>query len=146
MSLVNPKQMADAAARTLNGASFSIPFQSQVLLWPLLDLTDLGDLKVTVVPVSLALEKAARRLCGGQYEIDIAVQRKLPAEDIDTAIKSLMDLVLEIALFLDGTLLEYEPGKHAAALKTEIKPIYSMEHLAEYKVFTSVVAVAYKVM
>ena len=65
MSLVNPKQMADAAARTLNGASFSIPFQSQVLLWPLLDLTDLGDLKVTVVPVSLALEKAARRLCGG---------------------------------------------------------------------------------
>jgi hypothetical protein len=146
MSLVNPKQMAQAVATLLNGGSFSVPFQSQVLLKPLFDLTDLGDLKVTVVPVSLGLEKIARGLCGGQYEIDIAVQQKLPTETMDSLIESLMDLVLEIALFLDGTLLEYEPGKHAAALKTEIKPIYSMEHLAEYKVFTSVVAVAYKVM
>ena len=145
MSIVNPKQMAQAISTLLNGGSFSIPFQSQVLLKPLFDLTDLGDLKVTVVPVSLGLEKIARGISSGQYEIDIAVQQKLPTETMDTLIESLMDLVLEIALFLDTTPLEYESGKHTAAVKTDIKPIYSMEHLAEYKVFTSVVTVTYKV-
>ena len=145
MSIINPKQMAQAISTLLNGASFSIPFESQVLLKPLFDLTDLGDLKVTVVPVSLGLEKIARGMSSGQYEIDIAVQQKLPTETMDTLIESLMDLVLEIAQFLDSTSLEYESGKHTAAVKTEIKPIYSMEHLAEYKVFTSVVTVTYKV-
>ncbi len=145
MSIVNPKQMAQAISTLLNGASFSIPFESQVLLKPLFDLTDLGDLKVTVVPVSLGLEKIARGISSGQYEIDIAVQQKLPTETMDADIESLMDLVLEIAQFLDTTPLEYQTGKHAAAVKTDIKPIYSMEHLAEYKVFTSVVTVTYKV-
>jgi hypothetical protein len=138
--------MAQAISTLLNGGSFSIPFESQVLLKPLFDLTDLGDLKVTVVPVSLGLERIARGISSGRYEIDIAVQQKLPAEDIDTVIESLMDLVLEIAQFLDGTALEYVSGKHTAALKTDIKPIYSMEHLAEYKVFTSIVTVTYKVI
>ena len=145
MSIVNPKHMAQAISTLLNGGSFSIPFQSQVLLKPLFDLTDLGDLKVTVVPVSLGLGRIARGISSGQYEIDIAVQQKLPAEDIDTVIESPMNLVLEIAAFLDSTSLEYESGKHTATVKTEIKPIYSMEHLAEYKVFTSVVTVTYKV-
>jgi len=81
MSIINPKQMADVISTLLNGASFSIPFKSQVLLKPLFDLTELGDLKVTVVPVSLGLEKIARGMSSGQYEIDIAVQQKLPAED-----------------------------------------------------------------
>lgn len=145
MSIVNPKQMAQAVAGMLNGASFSVPFESQVLLKPLFDLKELGSLKVTVVPVSLALEKIARGMSSGQYEIDIAVQQKLPAETMDTAIESLMDLVLEIANCLDNSPLEYELGKHTASVKTEIKPIYSMERLAEYKVFTSVVTVTYKV-
>ena len=145
MSIVNPKQMADAISTLLNGTSFSIPFESQVLLKPLFDLTELGDLKVTVVPVSLGLEKIARGMSSGQYEIDIAVQQKLPAEDMDAAIESLMELVLEIAACLDNSPIEYESGKHTTAVKTEIKPIYSMEHLAEYKVFTSVVTVTCKV-
>ncbi|HPP54827.1 MAG TPA: hypothetical protein PK777_17865, partial [Thermoguttaceae bacterium] len=96
-----------------------------------------------VVPVSLGLEKIARGIRSGRYEIDIAVQQKLPAEEMDALIESLMDLVLEIAIFLDSRPIEYEPGKHTAAVKTEIKPIYSMEHLAEYKVFTSVVTATY---
>ena len=145
MSIVNPKQMAQAISGLLNGGSFSILFESQVLLKPLFDLTDLGDLKITVVPVSLCLERIARGISSGQYEIDIAVQQKLPVEDMDTVIESLMNLVLEIAQFLDGTPVEYQSGKHTAAVKTDIKPIYSMEHLAEYKVFTSVVTVNYKV-
>ncbi len=145
MSIVNPKQMAQAISTLLNGGSFSIPFESQVLLKPLFDLTDLGALKVTVVPVSLGLERIARGISSGQYEVDIAVQQKLPAEDMDADIESLMALVLEIAQYLDTTPLEYQTGKHTAAVKTDIKPIYSMEHLAEYKVFTSVVTVTYKV-
>jgi len=143
MSIVNPKQMADAVAGMLNGGSFSNPFESHVSLKPLLDLTERGVLKVTVVPVSLGLEKIARGIRSGRYEIDIAVQQKLPAEEMDALIESLMDLVLEIAIFLDSRPIEYEPGKHTAAVKTEIKPIYSMEHLAEYKVFTSVVTATY---
>lgn len=145
MSIVNPKQMAQAVATLLNGASFSIPFESQVLLKPLFDLMELGDLKVTVVPVSLGLEKIARGMSSGQYEIDIAIQQKLPAEDMDAVIESLMELVLEIASCLANSPIEYESSKHTTAIKTEIKPIYSMEHLAEYKVFTSVVTVTCKV-
>lgn len=145
MSIVNPKKIAQAIATKLNGEGFSIPFQSEVLLKPMFDLTELSDLKVTVVPVSLGLEKIARGMSSGQYEIDIAVQQKLPAENMDTVIESLMDLVLEIATCLDSSPIEYESGKHTAAIKTEIKPIYSNEHLAEYKVFTSVVTVTYKV-
>jgi len=97
------------------------------------------------VPVSLGLEKIARGMSSGQYEIDIAIQQKLPAETMDTVIESLMELVLEIAACLANSPIEYESSKHTAAIKTEIKPIYSMEHLAEYKVFTSVVTVNYKV-
>jgi hypothetical protein len=68
-------------------------------------------------------------MSSGQYEIDIAIQQKLPAEDMDAVIESLMELVLEIASCLANSPIEYETGKHTTAIKTEIKPIYSMEHM-----------------
>ena len=136
--------IADAIVAALNGHTFSQPFTAQRCYVPTFDLKEMKDLHVTVVPRGLEMSTASRSLLQDDVQIDVAVQKKLPADTSgdNAAIDALMGLVQEIADFIRST------GRFGDAVwvKTENKPIYSPEHLEQLRQFTSVLTLTLRVM
>jgi len=141
--------IADAIVAALNGGSFSESFTAVRRYRPQYDLEDVKTLRVTVVPKTLAEAAATRVTTAGDLEIDVAVQKKLAATTgsdqtaaDEAEIDGLMDLVQEIREFIRAT------GAFGVAqwLKTRNAPIYSVEHLAELRQFTSLLTLSLKVM
>lgn len=135
--------IADAVVTALNGHSFSQEFTAVRAYRPTFDLKDMTHLHVTVVPKAVELSTAGRGLAQSDVQIDVGVQKKLSAVDEDTTeIDALMDLVQEIADFVRAT------GRfgEAAWVRTENAPVYSQEHLAELRQFTSVLTLTLRVM
>jgi len=145
MSAIIP--ITDAVVAALNGGTFSQPFTAIRLYVPNFDLKDMKDLHVSVVPRGVELSTASRSLLQHDVQIDVAVQKKLPADTADTAgdqaaIDELMGLVQEIADFLR------EIGSFGDALwvKTENKPVYSSEHLSQLRQFTSLLTLTLRML
>lgn len=136
--------IADAVVTALNGHTFSQPVTAARCYVPVFDLKEMKDLHVTVVPRGLEMSTASRSLLQSDVQIDVAVQKKLPADSTgdSAAIDALMGLVQEIAEFVRAT------GRFGEALwvKTENKPIYSPEHLEQLRQFTSVLTLTFKLM
>lgn len=142
MSLVT--DIADAVVVEINGApggTFSQTFTAVRKVLPLFELSELAELKVTVVPKSVTITGATR--AASQYEItvDIGVQKKV-GKDIDTDLVALGTLVDEIADYLRYLPLANVPG--AAWVSIANDPVWAPDHLAEQRVFTSVLTVTYR--
>jgi hypothetical protein len=146
MSLV--MDIADAVAAQLNAAeagTFSQEFTAIRKTIPAYEPVELEELKVTVVPKSLEITPATR--AGSQYDIavDIGIQKKLASPDsVDAEAETLSDLVDEIAEHLRQQPLAAAP--HANWVATANEPIYVPEHLAEKRIFTSVLTLTYRAM
>jgi len=69
------------------------------------------------------------------------VQKKL-GKDLDTEVAALCGLMDQIADYLRRRALPGVPG--AAGVRTQNEPVYAPEHLAEQRVFTSVLTVTYR--
>ena len=110
---------------------------------PEYQLSDLKDLRLTVVPASMEIESASRALSQHDVRIDIGVQKKL-GQDLDAEVAELCELVDEIVEFLKQRRLQAAPD--VAWVKTANEPIYAADHLSEQRLFTSVLAVTYRVM
>ena len=144
MSLVT--DIADAVTAELNnapGGTFSESFAARRLVLPEFELADLAQMQVTVVPKSMQISGGTR--AASQYEIgvDIGVQKKL-GKDLDTEVAQLGTLVDEIADYLRKRPLA--GATFAAWTGINNEPIYAPEHLAEQRVFTSVLTVTYRAM
>jgi len=135
--------IADAVVAELASGSFSQPISPQRLVLPEFDLAALADLRVTVVPKAVEISAASRVACQHDVQIDIGIQKKL-GKDLDAEVPALCELVDEIAAFLKRRPLAAAP--HAAWVRTANEPIYAPEHLAEQRVFTSVLTVTYRAM
>ena len=135
--------IADAVAAELAGGSFTEEFTPERRVLPDFELADLAGLKVTVVPKAVEIAGASRSLSQHDVQVDVGVQKKL-GTDLDTEVAALCGLVEEIAAFLKGHRLADVPG--AAWVRTGNEPIYSPEHLAEKRLFTSVLTVTYRAM
>ena len=102
------------------------------------------DLHVSVVPRGVELSIASRSLLQHDVQIDVAVQKKLPADTSnDQAVTDeLMGLVQEIADFLRNV------GHFGDAqwVKTENKPVYSSEHLEQLRQFSSVLILTLRML
>jgi len=136
--------IAEAVVAALNGHTFSPPFTAQRAYRAAFDLKDMKDLHVAVVPKGVEMSTAGRGLAQSDVQIDIGVQKKLAAADnaeID-ALMELMELTQEIAEFVRAT----RQFGDAAWVRTENLPIYSQEHLAELRQFTSVLTLTLRVM
>ena len=118
-----------------------MPFTAARSYLPVFDLKDMKDLHVTVVPRGTEMSTAGRAIAQSDVQIDIAVQKKLTVADA-AEIDALMGLVQEIAEFVRTT------GRFGPSswVKTENVPIYSAEHLAELRQFTSVLTLTLRVM
>jgi len=148
MSLVT--EIADAVAAELNAAApgsvFSQTFTAQRKIVPAYELSELTDLKVTVVPKAVEITGSTR--AASQYEItvDIGIQKKLPpgSGDGDDQVETLGTLVDQIAEYLRRRPLPGAP--FAAWVGITNDPVYAPEHLLEQRVFTSVLTVTYRAM
>ena len=135
--------IADAVAAELDGGSFSEEFTPERRVLPDFELADLAGLKVTVVPKGMEIAGASRSLSQHDVQIDVGVQKKI-GSDLDTEVAALCGLVEEIAAFLKGHRLAGLAG--VAWVRTANEPVYSPEHLAEKRLFTSVLTITYRAM
>ena len=137
--------IADAVVAALNGGQQVFTAQRRVR--PNFELTDLADLRVTVVPKGFEASVASRSLSQYDVQVDIGIQKKLPAgADEDTEVPVMCSLVEEIADFLKGKPLEGDGWRASWVRPAVNEPVYSTEHLAEKRVFTSVLTLTYRVM
>jgi len=132
--------IADAVAAELDGGSFSEEFTPERRVLPDFDLAEMAGLKVTVVPKGVEIAGASRSLSQHDVQIDVGVQKKV-GSDLDAEVAALCGLVEEIAAFLKGRRLTA-----AAWVRTANEPVYSPDHLAEKRLFTSVLTVTYRAM
>ena len=144
MSLVI--DIADAVTAELNAAppdTFSEAFTAVRMVLPEFDLADLAELKVTVVPKSVEITGATRATSQYEIAVDVGIQKKL-GKDLDTEVAALGTLVDEISDYLRRRQLAQTPWAAWSAIRNE--PVYAPEHLAQERVFTSVLTVTYRAM
>jgi hypothetical protein len=130
-------------AAELAGGDFSQAFEAQRRILPESELTELADLHVTVVPRSVEITASSRTFAQHDVQIDIGVQKKI-SKATDTDVAALLGLIEEIAEFLKRRALAAIP--YAVWVKTANDPIYSPDHLAEQRLFTSVLTLTYRVL
>ncbi len=135
--------IADAIVAELNAGGFSQPIEASRCYLPKFDLAEMKDLHVTVVPKGVAITAGTRNQNQHDYEIDIAVQKKLTAMD-NGEIDTLVGLVDEIADHF--RMKRFDNLRAAVWVKTQHEPIYAQEHLDQMRQFTSVLTLTFRVM
>ena len=136
--------IATAVTAELNAApegTFDPAVQAVCSVLPVYDLTAMGDLKVTVVPKAVQITGSTRAASQFDVQVDIGVQKKL-GSDLDSEVAALLDLVDAIAQYLRKRPLAAAP--HACWVATANEPVYAPEHLAEKRLFTSVLTLTYR--
>jgi hypothetical protein len=136
-------QIADAVVEALNAGTFSWTFTARRDYLPIYELEDVKDLRVTVVPKGVAIQSSGRNSNQHDVEIDVAVQKKLAKVEA-AEIDPLIALVEEIAdHFRFKRLISYTS---AVWIKTENEPVYAPEHLDQFRVFTSILTLTFRVI
>jgi len=132
--------IADAVAAELAGGTFTMSFTPVRRVLPSYELSDLAELRVTVVPKAVDITAVARTMSQFDVQVDIGIQKKV--SDLDGEVARLCGLVDEIADYLRGRKLA--SAEYAAWVRTENNPIYAPEHLHEKRTFTSVLTLTYR--
>lgn len=133
--------IADSVVAQLNGTTFSQPVTAERHYQPKFELSEMTDLKVSVVPRSLASKTLDRNRDSFDYQIDVAVQQKTDMSQ--ASLDALMTLVEEIADHFRTQPLASYPNARCTEVKNEL--VYSLEHLDEFRQFTSVITLTYRV-
>jgi len=137
--------VADAVVGLLNSpatATFTPSFTAVRSYRPMYSLEDLKTLRVTVVPRGIAEEAITRTTSQDDPTVNVAVQQWC-SNTANATLDPLMGLVDQIRQALR---LQRLDSPSAMWIKTETNPIYSAEHLDQHKVFTSVLAVTYRII
>jgi hypothetical protein len=134
--------IADAVAASLNNASFSQPITAQRKYLPAVDLAELSELHVTVVPRTVTITTATRDSSYFDCVIDVGIQKKINPDEM-AELDALVNLAEEIVDHMRMRELDSYPG--AAWLSTTHEPIFAPEHLDQERAFTSVVSATYRV-
>ena len=144
MSLVT--DIADAVVSELNDApsgTFSQSFTAVRKVLPVYELKDLTSLAVTVVPKAVGITSVTRDMSNYDVSVDIGIQKKLASgDDIDAVVESLGDVVDEIVEYLRAK----QVVAYAFWVSASNDPVYMQDHLAEQRLFTSVITLTYQAM
>lgn len=136
-------KIADAVVGELNHAEWRESFAAERGYRPVYDLKDAEDIRVSVIPRSVAEAPMSRARTQGDYTVDVAVQKKVEG---DTETDGLMKLVEEIVRHFRFRRLHLLGGAEAVWIATANSPIYAPEHLAELGQFTSVLTLTFRVI
>lgn len=137
--------IADAVTAQLNAAAGQLiagGFTAVRHYRPVFDLREMNTLRVSVVPRGVAITPLNRQANQHDVQIDVAVQRKVDDADL-ASLDELMGLVERIGELFRHRRLDGLPK--AVWVKTENKPVYSTEHLEQYRQFTSVLTITWRV-
>ena len=134
--------IADAVVTELNGHTFSQALTAVRYYRPVFDLGEMQTLHVSVVPKGVTIERADRSRNQYDFAIDVAVQKKFETGDA-AELDPLMSLVEEIADFFRLRRLTSYPD--AVWVRTDNVPVYAPEHLEEFRQFTSVLSLTFRV-
>jgi hypothetical protein len=132
--------IADAVVAAINGGTFSQPVAAERHYQPKFELSEMTDLKVSVVPRGLVSKTLDRGRDSFDYQIDVAVQQK--TDMTPAALDALMGLVEEMADHFRRQSLAGYPQARCVEVKNE--PVYSLEHLDELRQFTSVLTMTFR--
>lgn len=135
--------IADAVTAEINAGTFSQPVTAEREYLPSQELAKSQGLTVTVVPRRITSQTSGRKVLQKDYEIDIAVRKKLQTKG-DQELDDLMALSEEVIEHLQLSRLATYPA--AAWIGTEVRAPYSPEHLYELRQFTSVSTLTYRVI
>ena len=135
--------LADAVTSQVNQSGIVPHAKRQVL--PIHDLSQLRELTISVVPRGVQVQSITRKLSQYDCQVDIGIQQKLtvPQNEIDPVVKDLSGLVQQITDYLQRQPLTDMP--YAIWIKVENEPIYDPDHLANQRVFTSVLTLTYRI-
>jgi hypothetical protein len=135
--------LADAVTSQVNQSG--IVTNAKRLVLPIHDLAQLREMTISVVPRGVQIQSVTRRLSQYDCQVDIGVQQKLTVTqaEMDAAVAGLCQLVEQIADHLKGQTLTGMPN--AIWLKIENDPVYASDHLAQQRVFTSVLTLTYRI-
>lgn len=136
-------QVADAVSRTLNAMDGLIAKAERKLL-PLFEPEELDKPHITVVPREIASEIDARGIERRDITIHVGVQKRLDPDDQDADALALMRQVEQINAYMYRR--ELHSLDSATWLSSQVTPLYSLEHLRDWQVFTSVVQIVYGVL
>ena len=132
--------IADAVVAQLNAGSLSQPITAERHYQPKFELPDMTALHVTVVPRGITTKSLDRSRDAFDYQIDVAIQRK--AEVTNAVLDVLMNLVEEIAdHFRTQPLMSFP---QARCVEVKNAPVFSQEHLEEFRQFTSVLTLTFR--
>ena len=133
--------IADAVVSAINSGTFSKPVTAVRHYQPTFELSEMSNLRVSVVPRSVVITALDRGRDSVDYQIDVAVQQKT---DMTTAaLDALMVLVQELADYFRRQPLAGFPLAYCVEVKNE--PVYAIEHLDELRLFTSVLTFTFRV-
>lgn len=133
--------IADAVVESINAASLSQPVSAVRHYQPKFELSEMAELKVSVVPRSVLSKGLDRNRDSFDFKIDVAVQQKV--EPTASNLDALMELVEEIA---DHFRAQPLAGATAARCVEVVNdPVFAMEHLEEFRQFTSVITLTFRV-
>lgn len=133
--------IADSVVAELNAATFSQPIEAKRYYAPQFELPEMKTLHVSVVPRAIASSALDRSRYSFEYQIDVAIQQKVDPKN--PPLDALMGLTEEIAAhFRAGALASY-PNARCSDVKND--PVYLPEHIVEYRQFTSVLTLTFKV-
>lgn len=132
--------VAEAVKDELNAAEFSLPFEAERMYQPLFELPEMKTLHVTVVPHGVEMQASGRSMVQHDYGIDVAVQKKFE-KDEPAELDPLMSLVEEIIEFFRLRRLQ---DQNAVCVRAANEPVYSQEHMEQFRQFTSVVTLTFR--
>jgi len=133
-------ELADAVVADLNAATFSQPFTAQRSYLPRWKLEDLGTIRVTVVPKDDAGERASRSQWQEDYQIDVAIQRKLGSDET-AQLDGLILLAQEVADYFKS---RNPTGDSATLVAVAFAPLFDPDHLEKHKTLTTVVNLTFR--
>lgn len=141
--------IADAVVAELNAAppgAFDLSFTAARRVLPVFDLVEMADPHVSVVPRAVEIAGATRSASQHDVRIDVGIQQKLAPDgvDVDQQVQPLCGLVEQIADYLRRRALQAMP--FAVWVRTANDPIYAPEHLAQFRQFTSVLTLTYRIL
>ncbi len=122
--------------------TFSKDFTPVFKVLPSFEPSELVELKVTIVPRNTEINEVTRSISQYDMQVDIGIQQKLPSGcDEELEVEALVLLADEIAEYLRAN-----PLAEAAWITSSNELPYVPEHLAERRVFTSVLTLTYRTM
>ncbi len=133
--------LADAVVSEINSQDWDLDCVASRAYRPRYDLAGVASIQVTVVPRSLVIAPSFRASDQLQYQIDVAIQKRLEA---DEEIETMLGLVEAIARHF--RLRRPAAMPTAVCVKVENDPIYAVEHLDELRCFTSVLTLSFMIV